>query len=77
MQTEGLDAESGAVVPLFKPRQDDWYRHFAWTADGLRVLGLTPVGRATIVALQMNNLSIRRARQVWVSSGWHPKLRAR
>jgi hypothetical protein len=72
MQTEGFDTESETMVPLFNPRWDDWYEHFSWTPDGLRILGLTPSGRATIEALQMNNAFVLNARQLWVASGWHP-----
>ena len=35
-------------------------------------MGLTAVGRATIVALNMNNAVIVYARRRWVSVGWHP-----
>nr|WP_277882007.1 hypothetical protein [Leptolyngbya sp. FACHB-541] len=38
----------------------------------LRVEGQTPVGRATIAALRMNNSVIVAARSRWVISGWHP-----
>jgi len=38
----------------------------------LRVVGLTAIGRATIVALKMNNEVIVDARRRWVSAGWHP-----
>ncbi|ETW97640.1 MAG: hypothetical protein ETSY1_21850 [Candidatus Entotheonella factor] len=50
-----VDPQDGASVPLFHPRQDDWRDHFVWSVDGLRLLGQTPVGRATIEALEMNH----------------------
>lgn len=71
-QFEGLDTESGNVVTLYNPRQQDWFEHFSWSPDGLRIVGLTSVGRATITALQMNNPFVVRSRHVWVASGWHP-----
>jgi hypothetical protein len=71
-QTDGLDPVSGQRVALFNPRRQRWSEHFAWSADGTHVRGLTPCGRATVIAVQLNNplaLSVRRA---WVAVGWHP-----
>ncbi|HMP05924.1 MAG TPA: hypothetical protein PJ982_06200, partial [Lacipirellulaceae bacterium] len=48
----GVDAATGAVVPLFHPREDDWGVHFQWQDDEL--VGLTPRGRATIHVLAIN-----------------------
>ena len=48
----GFDPESGQLVPLFHPRQHRWSEHFAW--DGTVVVGLTPIGRATVELLAMN-----------------------
>lgn len=70
--TEGDDPLSGEHVPLFNPRFQPWADHFAWSPDGTRVVGLTSVGRATVVALRMNNPVILAARSRWVAVGWHP-----
>lgn len=72
IQQEGPDFQSELPVPLFNPRQHDWNEHFSWTPDGLHIDGLTPIGRATIAALQMNNPFVVYARRIWVSMGWHP-----
>jgi hypothetical protein len=48
----GLDPASGQFVRLFHPRTDLWAEHFRF--DGARLVGLTPVGRATIQVLAMN-----------------------
>ncbi|HLQ44192.1 MAG TPA: HNH endonuclease signature motif containing protein [Planctomycetaceae bacterium] len=48
----GYDPETDRLSALFDPRRDDWSEHFAW--DGPRLVGLTPVGRATIAVLRMN-----------------------
>jgi 5-methylcytosine-specific restriction endonuclease McrA len=56
-----IDAETSHEVPLFSPRADDWAMHFRWNAEIL--VGLSPIGRATIAALQLNRpmiLAIRR-----------------
>ena len=72
-KTHAEDPETGESVPLFNPRTQDWPEHFRWTADGLRILGLTPVGRATVLALHLDDdpkaLTVR---SYWVSAGWHP-----
>jgi hypothetical protein len=70
--TEAQDPLTGEIVPLFNPRAQQWSEHFAWSLDATRVEGQTPVGRATIAALRMNNPVIVAARSRWVISGWHP-----
>lgn len=71
-KTHATDPESDETVPLFNPRQQDWHEHFASSSDGTRILGLTPVGRATVVALKLNRPMLVRARRRWVAAGWHP-----
>ena len=71
-QTHAHDPQSGDRVSLFNPRLQIWAEHFAWSKDGVEILGKTPCGRATIVALQMNNSEIVVARRLWVSAGWWP-----
>ncbi len=71
-QVEAADPETGLSVPLFDPRRQSWHDHFAWSGDGTLMIGLTPCGRVTIDALQLNNRDIVAARQLWVAAGWHP-----
>jgi hypothetical protein len=68
----GLDPLTGTIVRLFDPRHQVWREHFAWTAEGDRLVGVTPTGRATIAALYLNRPSLAKARRAWVSVGWHP-----
>ena len=70
--TEAIDPLTGETEPLFSPRQQQWSEHFEWRADGTHIIGLTAIGRATIVALQMNNATIVPARRRWAAAGWHP-----
>lgn len=72
IRTHAVDPISRLTVPLFNPRQQNWIEHFAWSANGTRILGLTPTGRATIVALKLNNAYLLEARKWWVKAGWHP-----
>jgi hypothetical protein len=48
----GIDPVSGSMVALFNPRLQIWSDHF--TTNGPIVVGITPVGRATIRVLDMN-----------------------
>jgi len=71
-QTHAVDPETGEGVSLFNPRTQHWHEHFAWSADGTMIIGQTPVGRATVVALRLNNEYVVPSRRVWVAAGWHP-----
>ena len=66
------DPESGDVVVLFDPRRELWNEHFAWNQTGIEIVGKTPRGRATCVALRLNNPEIVVARRLWVAAGWWP-----
>lgn len=74
VQTSAVDPETSETVLLFNPRNEVWSAHFAWTEDGTLIIGLTPVGRATVDALRLNNEYVVRSRRRWVSIGWHPPL---
>ena len=65
-----IDIESGEQVPIFNPRQDSWQEHFRW--HGVRVMGLTAIGRATVDALKMNRELILSIREVEMLLQRHP-----
>lgn len=67
-----LDPLSGEIVRLFDPRHQKWDEHFEWDDDGTHVKGLTPIGRATVIALHLNRPSLVKARQAWIIADWHP-----
>lgn len=67
-----LDPISGHEVRLFNPRADAWNEHFMWSVDSTQIIGQTACGRATVLALQLNNGIAVAVRQQWVSAGWHP-----
>lgn len=71
-RTHTIDPESGAEVPLFDPRRQRWSEHFAWSADGIEIIGRTPTGRATVAALRLNDALIEGARSLWAGMGVHP-----
>ncbi|HEU5200141.1 MAG TPA: HNH endonuclease signature motif containing protein [Ktedonobacterales bacterium] len=66
------DPETNESVLLFHPRQQRWADHFAWSPEGDHIIGLTPTGRATIMALKLNREKLVQARKLWVNAGWHP-----
>lgn len=49
----GLDPQTHKLTPLFNPRRHKWARHFCW--QGAYLVGRTPVGRATIMVLNIND----------------------
>jgi hypothetical protein len=68
----GIDPDTSQEAPLFNPRTQTWTDHFQWSDDGLRLIGLTTTGRATITRLQMNRDAVVNSRRRWVEVGWHP-----
>jgi hypothetical protein len=66
------DPLTEAVTPLYDPRRQRWEEHFSWSPDGLYIVGLTSVGCATRLALDLNRPVLVRARRLWVAAGWHP-----
>ena len=65
-----FDLESHDQVPIFNPRQDSWQKHFRW--QGVRVIGLTAIRRATIDALDLNRELILSIREVEMLFQRHP-----
>src|SRR5437763_6479972 len=66
------DPLTGEWAALFNPRRQRWRTHFAWSEAGRHIVGLTPTGRATVVALHLNRALLVGARRAWVQVGWHP-----
>jgi len=68
----GLDPETNEEQRLFNPRTDNWNDHFTWSADGLEIVGLTPIGRATVNMLEFNRDRARQIRAADLETGRHP-----
>ena len=71
-KTHATDPETGQLAPLFNPRTQIWSDHLAWVNGGTHLIGLTPTGKATVIALRLNNENIVQARAIWIEFGWHP-----
>ena len=57
-KTTESDPVTGETVVLFNPRNQIWAEHFAWSKEGIRIVGRTPAGRATVIALHLDNDSM-------------------
>jgi hypothetical protein len=71
-KTHAPDPVDGVVVPLYHPRKHNWPEHFRWSDDFIHIIGLTPIGRATIGALQLNRTGLVNMRRVLFAVGLHP-----
>jgi len=65
----GIDPVTGQVVRLFHPRRDRWAEHFAW--GQAKLIGLTPLGRATISVLKINRSDAILVREALMEEGLH------
>jgi HNH endonuclease len=58
------------LVPLYDPCRDRWVEHFRWR--GPRLVGLTPVGRATVRVLGINHPDSVALRRELIAEGVFP-----
>lgn len=66
----GIDPESGELTRLFHPRRDRWADHFEW--HGPELVGLAPIGRATVAVLAMNHSKYVAVRHALIAEGVFP-----
>ncbi|MEM7538310.1 MAG: HNH endonuclease signature motif containing protein [Chloroflexota bacterium] len=66
------DMITGQTVRLFDPNQQLWEEHFEWNQNGLIIMGLTSIGRATVDAIKLNRPPLVRSRRLWIKFGLHP-----
>ena len=71
-QIEAFDQLTQQLVPLFNPRTAQWPDHFCFARDSAEIIGRTAIGRATVIALQLNNIISLTVRREWVRVGWYP-----
>jgi 5-methylcytosine-specific restriction endonuclease McrA len=76
ISTTALDPVSGETVPLYNPRHHLWRDHFTWSEDSVRLVGLTPIGRAAIDRLRLNRPSVVNLRRLLLAVGQHPPREA-
>ena len=68
-----INPNTGEIVRLFHPRQDDWGKHFEW--QGALLMGRTPIGRATVKLLVVNHPDYVLLRESLVEEGTFPPSR--
>ena len=71
-RTESYDVASERVSRLFNPRKDIWNEHFGWAENYSIVIGLTPIGRATVETLKLNRKSLVNRRKALHILGEQP-----
>jgi hypothetical protein len=71
-QTHAVDPLTGISSLCVQPKAARVGDHSEWSADGFLIVGKSVCGRATVVALQLNNGFLVSARRRWVMAGWHP-----
>ncbi len=66
-----IDPETQQIVSLYNPRSQVWAEHFS--VDDAFIIGLTPIGRATVRVLNMNATRRVRLRAALLQRGeWPP-----
>jgi len=65
-----IDPLTGLITRLFNPRTQVWQQHFA--LEKARIVGLTDVGRATVVLLRLNDPLRLLEREILMSVGRYP-----
>jgi HNH endonuclease len=65
-----IDPQTGEGAAVYNPRRERWSDHFRW--DGVRLVGQTATGRATVAALDMNRPLMLAIRQEEADLGRHP-----
>ena len=76
-KTEALDPLKKDRVPLFHPREHVWQEHFGWNQDCSLLIGLTPIGRASVLTLRLNRPGVVNLRQLLYDAGKHPPALSR
>jgi hypothetical protein len=69
---EAIDPSSSENAPLYDPRQEIWLENFSWSTDGLEIIGITPTGRATVQALNLNRSGVKNIRKLLIMANLHP-----
>jgi HNH endonuclease len=66
----GHDPVTRRLTRLFNPRKDSWEKHFRWRR--CKIHGLTPIGRTTVVVLNINDPRRVTARELLRLEGKFP-----
>ena len=67
-----VDFQTGKLTRLFHPRKDRWHDHFEWV--GPLLLGISPIGRATVHCLNINDKYRIAIRRKYIDQGLFPPV---
>lgn len=70
--THALDPESRTQVSLFHPRTMLWLEHFSVNSETGEMIGISAIGRVTVMALKLNSRNQLEARQLWIQLSLFP-----
>jgi hypothetical protein len=65
-----FDPDVANIVQIFNPRAQRWAEHFE--LHGAAIVGRTPVGRATVAILRLNDEGRLLDRQALIEAGRYP-----
>jgi len=65
-----IDPDTKEMARLFHPRQDNWPEHFTWRRA--LIVGVTPIGRATVALLAINHPDYVLLRESLIEEGTSP-----
>jgi 5-methylcytosine-specific restriction endonuclease McrA len=68
-----IDPATTQRVPLYNPRKDIWSEHFCWNENFSKIIGISPVGRATVEKLKLNRIGVVNLRVALFKLKEHPK----
>lgn len=71
-KTKAIDPLTNENAQLFHPRQQVWNKHFCWGEGYTEIIGITPNGRASVLALQLNRPALQNLRKVLFEARQHP-----
>ena len=71
-KTQAVDPQTNSEIRLFNPRRQVWSEHFEFSSDKTEIVGKTACGRATVIALKLNNTRAVKMRKLWIRVGWFP-----
>ncbi|MBC8548305.1 MAG: HNH endonuclease [Candidatus Brocadiales bacterium] len=74
IKVDGYDPITGEIVQLFHPRKHPWNDHFSWNDDFTFIIGITPIGRATVEELGLNREGLVNLRRILYEAGEHPPV---
>jgi hypothetical protein len=75
-EVDSSDPETGETARFFHPRHDSWADHFEWSSERPgELVGRTPIGRATVAGLRINDADMVELRLLLAEVGLFPEMR--